>query len=248
MSFISYKGYYSSERINHHQHKEYELHVYTSGNGKTNIDGKEYEVEQGMLVIMPPNIMHGSISYDNLGYYAIKGKCDELLHIDTPIIFKDSEFNDGLNLLQMIFANRYSGQEYFNALCKAFVNFALKNVKALSPLEKAVNKIKNQMSINLQDSSFDVTALLNDSGYAEDYIRASFRKLVGKTPVEFLAELRINHAKTLINVYQHSTPLIDIAISCGFDDYIYFSRKFKQIVGISPKDYKTAIIKSNEQN
>ena len=244
MSFISYKGSYSKEKINFHQHKEYELYVYASGNGKLNIEGKERDVEQGIIVIMPPNILHGSLSYDNLGYIAIKGKCDELLHIDTPIIFKDSEFNDGLNLLKLIFANRDGDKEYFNALCLAFVNYALKNVKVESPLEKAVNKIKSQMSINFQNSNFNVTTLLNDSGYAEDYIRTNFKKLVGKTPVEFLSELRINHAKTLISVYQNSTPLIDIAISCGFDDYIYFSRKFKQIVGVSPIKYKNLIIKN----
>ena len=242
MNFVSYKGLYSKERLNLHEHKEYELFVYTSGKGKTNISGKEYDVEQGMLVIMPPNILHGSISYDNLGYIAIKGKFDELLHLDTPIIFKDSEFKDGYNLLQMIFANRYGEQEYFNALYLAFINFVLKNIKVESPLEKAVNKIKSQMSINFQDSNLDVSTFLNDSGYAEDYIRANFKKLVGKTPIEFLTELRINHAKTLINVYQNSTPLIDIAISCGFDDYIYFSRKFKQIVGISPQSYKNSLL------
>ncbi len=242
MNFIAYKGFYSKERINFHEHTEYELFVYTSGNGKTNIDGKEYDVEQGMIVLMPPNIMHGSISYNNLGYIAIKGKCDELLHIDTPVIFRDSEFNDGLNLLKMIFANRFSEQEYFNALCLAFINFALKNFKVTSPLEKAVNKIISQFVINLHDSNLDVTALLNDSGYAEDYIRTNFKKLVGKTPIEFLTELRIDHAKTLINIYQKSTPLIDIATNCGFDDYIYFSRKFKKVVGMSPQAYKNSLL------
>ena len=247
MNFIAYKGFYSKERINFHEHTEYELFVYTSGNGKTNIAGKEYDIEQGMIVIMPPNILHGSISYDSLGYIAIKGTCDELLHIDTPIIFKDSEFKDGFNLLQLIFANRYGEQTYFNALCKAFVNFALKNVKVKTPLEKAVNKIISQLVINLHDSNLDVTTLLNDSGYAEDYIRANFKKLVGKTPIEFLTELRIDHAKTLINIYQKSTPLIDIATNCGFDDYIYFSRKFKKFVGMSPQSYKNSLL-NHKQN
>jgi AraC-like DNA-binding protein len=103
------------------------------------------------------------------------------------------------------------------------------------------------MISTFHDSDFDVTKLLKQSGYAEDYIRAHFKKITGKTPVEYLNELRINHAKTLINIYQNSTPLIDISLNCGFDDYIYFSRKFKQIVGVSPATYKKSILSQNKK-
>ncbi len=247
MNYISYLGAYSKERINFHQHKGYEIFIYSSGKGKINIEGQVRDVKQGMIVVIPPNIIHGSISQDNLRYVAISGKSDELMHIDTPIIFKDNERGDGFNLLQMIFANRDGEKEYFNSLCLAFIHFVLKNVKVTSPMEKTVNKIKSQMSAKFHDSEFNVTELLNQSGYAEDYIRAHFRKIVGKTPVEFLTELRIKHAKTLINIYQNSIPLMDIAINCGFDDYIYFSRKFKQVVGVSPQVYKKSILNESKE-
>ena len=241
MNCISYTGCYSNEKINFHKHKDYELYIYSSGKGKINIEGNVYDAERGMIVVMPPNTMHGSISYDNLRYTAILVNSDELLHIDTPIIFKDNERGDGFSLLQMIFANRYESQDYFNSLCLAFIRFVLKNVEITNPLEKTINKIKRQMVSKFHDSDFNVTELLKQSGYAEDYIRAHFKKIVGKTPVEYLTELRIEHAKTLINIYQNSMPLINISINCGFDDYVYFSRKFKQVVGVSPNAYKKSI-------
>ena len=241
MNCISYTGCYSNEKINFHKHKKYELYIYSSGKGKINIEGNVYDAERGMIVVMPPNTMHGSISYDNLRYTAILVNSDELLHIDTPIIFKDNERGDGFSLLQMIFANRYESQDYFNSLCLAFIRFVLKNVEITNPLEKTINKIKRQMVSKFHDSDFNVTELLKQSGYAEDYIRAHFKKIVGKTPVEYLTELRIEHAKTLINIYQNSMPLINISINCGFDDYVYFSRKFKQVVGVSPNAYKKSI-------
>ena len=243
MNYISYIGAYSKEKVNFHKHKDYELFIYSSGKGKLHIDGQVYDAEQGMIVVMPPNIVHGSISHDNLQYLAISGRSDELLHIDTPIIFKDNERGDGFSLLQMIFANRYESQEYFNSLCVAFIHFVLKNVKITNSIEKTVNRIKRQLILNFHDSDFNVTELLKQSGYAEDYIRAHFKKLVGKTPVAYLNELRINHAKDLINIYQNSMPLIDISFNCGFDDYIYFSRKFKQVVGVSPNAYEKSILK-----
>ena len=247
MNFVSYSGSYSKERINYHKHNNYELFVYSSGKGKTSIDGKVREAEKGMIVVIPPNTIHGSISYDNLQYVAISGKSDELMHIDAPIVFKDNERGDGFSLMQMIFANRDGEKEYFNSLCLAFIHYVLTNVKVINPIEKAINKIKSQMSAKFNDSELNVTELLTQSGYAEDYIRAHFKRLVGKTPVEYLTELRINHAKTLINIYQNSTPLIEISLNCGFDDYIYFSRKFKQVVGISPYDYKKSILAENKE-
>ncbi len=246
MNYISYLGTYSKEKINLHKHKNYELIVYSSGKGKINIEGQFYDVNKGMIIVVPPNVMHGSISYDNLRYVAISGEIDELMHIDSPIIFKDNERGDGLSLMQMIFANRYDNQEYFNSLCSTFIYFVLKNVKVTNPIEKTVNKIKRQMALRFNDSDFNVTELLKQSGYAEDYIRAHFKKIVGKTPIDYLTELRIKHAKDLINIYQNSTPLIDISLNCGFDDYIYFSRKFKQVVGVSPSDYKKSILTDNK--
>ena len=246
MNYISYLGAYSKEKINLHKHNNYEIFVYSSGKGKLNIEGQFYDVNKGMIVVMPKNAMHGSISYDNLRYIAISGEIDELMSIDSPIIFKDNERGDGLSLIQMIFANRYENQEYFNSLCQTFIYFVLKNVKITNPIEKTVNKIKRQMALKFHDSDFSVTELLKQSGYAEDYIRAHFKKIVGKTPIEYLTELRIKHAKDLINIYQNSTPLIDIALNCGFDDYIYFSRKFKQVVGVSPNAYEKSILKGNK--
>lgn len=247
MNYVAYIGGYSKERINFHKHTGYELFIYSSGKGELHIEEQSYDAEQGMIVVMPPNIVHGSISYDNLQYLAISGTSDELLHIDTPIIFRDNERGDGFSLLRMIFANRYESQEYFNSLCLAFVHFVLKNVKITNLIEKTVNKIKRQMLSKFHDSEFNVTELLQQSGYAEDYIRSQFKKIVGKTPIAYLTELRIQHAKTLINIYQNSIPLIDISFNCGFNDYIYFSRKFKQVVGVSPNAYEKSILPENKE-
>ena len=246
MNYISYCGNYSKEKVKLHKHNEgYEIYIYASGKGKLNIEGKTYDAEQGMIVVMPPNIPHGSLSLGNLTYLAILAKTDELMHLDTPIIFKDNESGDGFALLQMIFSNRFGVQDFFNSLCSAFIRYVLKNIKFSNPLERAVNNIKKQITKNLHDNNFNVTEILNKSGYAEDYIRAHFKKIIGKTPIEFLTELRIKNAVSLIKIYQRSMSLMEIATLCGFDDYIYFSRKFKSVMGISPQCYKNSLISGN---
>ncbi len=247
MKYAVSSGSYSKERYNINVHKDYEIIYYSCGKGKLNIEDKFFNVEKGNIVVVPPNTKHGSISFDGLAYLSIVGNVDGLIHLENPAIFKDNEKGDGFALLQIIFANRFGDQEFFHSLCLAFIHLVLKNVKITTPIEKTVNTIKSQITANLHDSNLNVTHILNDSGYAEDYIRAHFRKIVGKTPVEFLTELRIKDAISLINIYQNSMSLMDIAISCGFDDYIYFSRKFKQVVGVSPQAYKKSLLINNKK-
>ncbi len=54
---------------------------------------------------------------------------------------------------------------------------------------------------------------------------------------EYLTEVRIRHACCLIDTYGRDVPLMEIASKCGYNDYVYFSKKFKSITGISPRTY-----------
>ncbi|MBQ9760845.1 MAG: AraC family transcriptional regulator, partial [Clostridia bacterium] len=68
--------------------------------------------------------------------------------------------------------------------------------------------------------------------------RSCFKKITGKTPNEFLTEIRIKHACYLIDIYQDNLSLSEIAEKCGYLDYIYFSKRFKLVTGISPREYR----------
>jgi len=68
------------------------------------------------------------------------------------------------------------------------------------------------------------------------YLRKLFEKEIGLSPVEFLTILRINNSKELLR--NPSIPLKEIAFSTGFDNQQYFSKRFKQITGISPLEYR----------
>ena len=242
MGYTTSFGTYRSDRYNTNVHKDYEIIYYVAGEGRSHVGESFFDVKKGTIVIVPPNTKHGSISFNDLQFKSLIGNSNGLLHLENFAIFKDNERGDGLSLMQMIQENRYGEQDFFHSLCIAFIHFVLKGITISDPIENAVNHIKNQMITKFHDSDFNATELLNQSGYAEDYIRAQFKKIVGRTPVQFLTELRIKHATTLINIYQSSTPLSDISINCGFDDYVYFSRKFKKIVGISPIAYQKSLL------
>lgn len=88
------------------------------------------------------------------------------------------------------------------------------------------------------DPEIDLIKILLTSGYSEDYIRACFKKITGKTPTDFLTDVRIKHACYLIDIYKDTLTLSEIAEQCGYVDYIYFSKKFKTVMGMSPRVYR----------
>jgi len=68
------------------------------------------------------------------------------------------------------------------------------------------------------------------------YLRKLFEKEIGLSPVEYMTLLRINSSKELLR--NPSISLKEIAFSTGFDNQHYFSKRFKQITGISPLEYR----------
>ena len=141
-------------------------------------------------------------------------------------------------LADLIYLNHYSSnQNYLNSLINSLTLFLSNVVESVDDITASINSIILEISRDFTNPDFNVTKLLNKSGYAEDYARAKFKKITGKTPNEFLTEMRINHAKKLISAFDNSASLFYIANLCGFIDYPYFSRKFKEITGVSPKKY-----------
>jgi len=61
-----------------------------------------------------------------------------------------------------------------------------------------------------------------------------YKELTGESPLQTLAGVRINHAKVLL---LKGERLKDIAAQTGFYDEFHLSKTFKQITGISPREY-----------
>jgi AraC-like DNA-binding protein len=117
----------------------------------------------------------------------------------------------------------------------------MQNLTVEDAISMSVRTIAGDISERFLDSSLSLSELLKRSGYAEDYIRAHFKRIIGKTPTAFLHELRIKHACYLIETYHHILPLSEIAAQCGYTDYVLFSKRFKTIIGMSPKEFKDAL-------
>ena len=68
------------------------------------------------------------------------------------------------------------------------------------------------------------------------YFAHFFKKRAGKSVIQFLNEVRILKARLLLE--QEDMPVSEVALQVGFDDINYFSRKFKQLTGRTPTEYR----------
>ncbi len=220
-----------------HNHNHYEISICTKGQGICDFTDNQITITPGKILITPPHIMHKTICEKEYERIRICGDFSRFFNLDFPLAITDTPKNEGLQLAQIIYENRHSFPEYISSLCSAFAHFALKSLDTENQINANIREIMNKISEGFSDANTDVCNILKSSGYSEDYIRNQFKKTTGKTPTEFLTEIRITHACYLIDTYKNTLSLSEIAEKCGYTDYVYFSRRFKQFTGMSPKKY-----------
>lgn len=231
---------YITARSRPHKHKNYEIIAYLKGTGTFCSPQKDIPVSPGRFIIVPPELTHSSEHTEDVERIYINGDFNHIFSFSSPLVISDNAEGTGILLAKMIYNNRYANPEYISALTNAFTHFLIQNIKAEKDINITIKNIVNYICDNFYDSNLNLNELLKRTGYAEDYIRAQFRVFTGKTPTEFLTEARISHACYLIDVYKGSLSLTEISEKCGYTDYVYFSRRFKQIIGVSPKEYASA--------
>jgi AraC-like DNA-binding protein len=68
------------------------------------------------------------------------------------------------------------------------------------------------------------------------WFRKAFKTYTGIAPHQYLLQLKIEKAKMLL--FNRSKSIKEIAFSLNFDSAFYFSKLFKEKVGVSPKEYR----------
>lgn len=225
-----------------HKHKNYEIIVCTEGKGTLCCEKYKKDISVGEIIIIPPDTPHNIKSKSSMARIYINGEFKRFFNLESVSIIRDNEKNEGLILAQMIYENRYANFEYVCALTEAFVCFLLNNIKIDTKIHTCIKEIANKISDKYSDSDLSLSQILKESGYSEDYIREQFKCVTGKTPTEFLTTVRITRACYLIEIYKHSATLTEISEQCGYTDYVYFSKKFKQITGVSPRKYSETFV------
>ena len=73
-------------------------------------------------------------------------------------------------------------------------------------------------------------------GYHPFYVSKVLKEKKGQTLRQYIISYRLKSAKKMLEVTAKSVG--EIAEECGFTDASYFTKTFKSVMGITPKEYR----------
>lgn len=97
-------------------------------------------------------------------------------------------------------------------------------------------KVKQYITNNY-NHKINLNKLAERYGYTPSYLHRTFKKELGVSPLQYMTSIRINQAKKLL-LELPGADIKEIALKIGYDDSRYFSRVFKNEVGISPSQWQ----------
>ena len=219
-----------------HSHKNWEIILNLEGSVTSVIDGVSYDIHPGDIMVIPPYVLHDGESVE--GYTDMFLRASTLDFSDVIVVHDyDGAVFELMNLLHRLAAEQREdsaqlADSFLDTICQYIRHYAQPNAS-----HEVVRRLKKLLFEHLSDTEFQVSQGMQELDFDKDYIRRCFKKDVGKTPLEYLTDLRIEHAKSLLVQYTF-TGVADTATACGFSDSFYFSTCFKKHVGMSPLQYR----------
>lgn len=96
-------------------------------------------------------------------------------------------------------------------------------------LIKAISYIRHQYK-----SEITITDVAEQAGIGERYLRKLFAQHLNLSPLDYLNQIRVNKSIELLRNTEMSIK--EICFACGFNSPQYFSRVFKQQMGVTPRE------------
>lgn len=152
----------------------------------------------------------------------------------------------GIGLAAVVMDESY--REWPLLVESASVTLTLALIRELSPHSTtAFKEVKSALSgfrrkrvlgyiddnIHRQISLTELAAVANLSHY---HFARKFKNKMGMTPLQYLADRRVEMAKRLLRTTSDS--LVEISMACGFASQSHFGTVFKKVTGTTPASYR----------
>lgn len=232
---------------------QYLIHYIIDGEGFYTVNGTTYKLKKNQGFLIWPNIVtYYEADKDNpwtymwVGFNGVKAQAYlnyANINSNNPIFeySKDDSLKDYisemLKLKEMNYANelKLEGLLYFfmSALAESRKEVFTENIYKITELylEKSIEFIENNYLNNIK-----INNIADYIGINRSYLTNIFKKHINMSPQEFLINYRIDKACTLLKTTDLSIKTV--ARSIGYADPLAFSKAFKKVTGMSPKNYK----------
>ena len=101
------------------------------------------------------------------------------------------------------------------------------------------DRLKTFVNENIDNADLSVMDMAQALNVSRTVLFVRMKHIFDSSPNNYLLNTRINHAKQLLK--ESKTRVSDVAYRCGFSDPKYFSRCFKKLTGMLPKEYSESV-------
>lgn len=233
-------------RFNPHLHNDIEI-VYVFDKGQhMNIDGTKYEISKGQAAIIFPNILHNYYRDEWRTTNQVIIICSQQLfkgifpnfHTITPDFPIITDVDDATSMAFSEIADCGDFDEQvawtFLIITKLLKKIELNHADS-SPLNNLPQKIISYISQNFQN---DITldSLADTFAVSKYYISHTFSSKIKTSLPQYLGQVRAEYAAELIRTTNDN--INNISIKSGFSSQCTFNRIFRNVFGMTPREYK----------
>ena len=102
--------------------------------------------------------------------------------------------------------------------------------------ELFMHRVMTFVEEHLADADINIGDMADAAHASRSGLNRKLKSILGITPLDLLREVRIKRACQLLE--DGDLNISEVAYRYGFADPKYFSRCFKQTIGVSPTEYK----------
>lgn len=235
-------------------HPYYEMVYIDHGAMDTTVNGKNFPLGRYDLMIYPPGERHSHRTKpdENCSYLTVLFQMDDGLpeQLSDRIFHCRKDIYHALcRFMQVVQNEGYLNSElailYLKEVIILLHQFDTKQVidSKVNPTQmqyesNLLNEILAYISSNLY-SAFSIEELCSRFSISRSSLQNLFRTNLHVSPKQYISDIKLERAKQLILLHNHS--ISEISDLLGFTSIHYFSRKFKVRFGISPTEYARSI-------
>lgn len=250
-----------------HYHDHYEAFYAVSGNLTYAVEGRRYRLEAGTLLLIAPYQLHQLLGGGKGGWERIALRfCPELpqtlstagcslclsgIRHDRLFVLDEAQRQQLLWILSSLLreetAGLYGWETAQQALLTQFfllIHRALRQSAPPVPVADASAQLVQQV-VDYLEAHLDRPVTVEQLGrrFCVDRFRLTreFTRLVGCPPHRYLMHKRLQRVEQLLRA---GCPPQETAARCGFSDYTNFYRRFKDVYGMGPKAWQTALLQT----
>ena len=237
----------------------YLFHYVISGTGKLLADKSpgntvEYQIKSGQGLMLFPHQVSTYFADHELPWEYVWIEFDGLrakeaieiagLRPDSPVYRASSKDLRNDMMSEMLYIVQHSNEAPLHLIghLYLFLDYLMRSANSVRMNQGGKLRdfyIKEALTFIEQNFQNDISIedIADSCGLNRSYFGKIFHDSIGKSPQEFLINYRMTKAAELLKLT--SLSIADIGNAVGYPNQLHFSRAFKKIYGISPRNWRS---------